>query len=125
MGNEWEYVKECLDTNWVSSVGPFVDRFEKMTAEYLGAEHAVAMVNGTAALHACLILAKIEAGDEVIMPALTFVGTANAAASTKPTRSTISITSDVGGLETELFEPLRCSRGILGRSASATHHTNV
>ena len=79
-GNEWTYVKECLDTGWVSSVGSYVDRFETMIAEQTGAKHAVATVNGTAALHACYVLAGVEAGDEVIVPSLTFVGTANAVA---------------------------------------------
>jgi len=59
-GNEWSYVKECLDTAWVSSVGSFVDRFEKMVAEYAGAKYAVGMVNGTAALHIALLLAGVE-----------------------------------------------------------------
>ena len=77
-GNEWEYVKECLDTGWVSSVGSFVDRFEEMLADVTGARNAVATVNGTAALHVCYMLAGVEPGDEVIVPALTFVGTANA-----------------------------------------------
>jgi len=77
-GNEWEYVKECLDTGWVSSVGKFVDRFENHLAEFTGAKYAVAVVNGTAALHICLKLAGVRAGDEVLMPALTFVATANA-----------------------------------------------
>ena len=77
-GNEWVYVKECLDTGWVSSVGKFVDRFEHDLAEATGARHAVAVVNGTAALHICLQLAGVEPGDEVLMPALTFVATANA-----------------------------------------------
>jgi perosamine synthetase len=77
-GNEWEYVKECLDTNWVSSAGPFVNRFEKLVAEYVGVDHAVAMVNGTAALQLALIVAGIKADDEVIVPALTFVAPANA-----------------------------------------------
>ncbi|OYY94506.1 MAG: aminotransferase DegT [Hydrogenophilales bacterium 28-61-23] len=77
-GNEWAYVKECLDTGWVSSVGKFVDRFEHDLAETTGARHAVAVVNGTAALHICLKLAGVEPGDEVLMPALTFVATANA-----------------------------------------------
>jgi len=77
-GNEWRYIKECLDTNWVSSVGPFVDRFERMMAEYLGAEHAVATVNGTAALHIALLLAGVEPGDEVLVPTLTFISPANA-----------------------------------------------
>ena len=77
-GNEWKYLKECLDTNWVSSVGPFVDRFERMTAEYVGARCAVAAVNGTSALHIALLLAGIEPGDEVVMPSMTFIAPANA-----------------------------------------------
>lgn len=77
-GNEWAYVKECLDTGWVSSVGKFVDRFEENLATYTGVKRAVAVVNGTAALHICLLLAGVKAGDEVLMPALTFVATANA-----------------------------------------------
>lgn len=77
-GNEWRYVKECLDTGWVSSVGKFVDLFEERLAEYTGVKRAVAVVNGTAALHVCLKLAGVEQGDEVMVPALTFVATANA-----------------------------------------------
>lgn len=77
-GREWEYVKECVDTGWVSSSGAFVDRFEAQLADYTGAQRAVAMVNGTAALHVALLLAGVEEGDEVLMPALTFVATANA-----------------------------------------------
>jgi perosamine synthetase len=77
-GNEWVYVKECLDTGWVSSVGSYVDKFEAMLAEYTGVKRAVAVVNGTAALHICLQLAGVEAGDEVLVPALTFVATPNA-----------------------------------------------
>lgn len=77
-GNEWNYVKECLDTGWVSSVGKFVDRFEEMLREFTGAEFAVATVNGTAALHVALLLAGVQPDDEVLVPALTFVATANA-----------------------------------------------
>lgn len=77
-GNEWTYVRECLDTGWVSSVGKFVDRFEDELAAYTGVKRAVAVVNGTAALHVCLILAGVRTGDEVLMPALTFIATANA-----------------------------------------------
>lgn len=77
-GREWEYVKECLDTGWVSSVGKFVDSFEQRLAETCGVRHAVAVVNGTAALHAALLVAGVAHGDEVIVPALTFVATANA-----------------------------------------------
>jgi aminotransferase in exopolysaccharide biosynthesis len=77
-GNEWEYVKECLDSNFVSSVGKFVDRFEAELAAFTGAKHAVAVVSGTAALHIALRLAGVQRDDEVLIPALTFVATANA-----------------------------------------------
>lgn len=79
-GNEWRYAKECLDTGWVSSAGAFVERFEKMLAEFTGARRAVAVINGTAALHICLLAAGVRPGDEVIVPALTFIATANAVA---------------------------------------------
>jgi len=79
-GREWEYVKECLDTGWVSSVGKYVDRFERDLETYTGAKRAIAVANGTAALQVCLQLVGVKRGDEVLMPALTFVATANAAA---------------------------------------------
>ena len=78
VGNEWKYVKECLDSTFVSSVGRFVDRFERDLESFTGAKHAVAVVNGTAALHIALLLAGVKANDEVLVPALTFVATANA-----------------------------------------------
>lgn len=79
-GREWDYVKECLDSTYVSSVGKFVDRFEEELAAYTGARHVVAVVNGTAALHVALRLAGVQPGDEVLIPTLTFVATANAVA---------------------------------------------
>jgi len=77
-GNEWKYIKECLDTNWVSSVGSFVDRFERELAAYVGTKHAVATVNGTAALHIALLVAGVQPGDEVLVSTLTFISPANA-----------------------------------------------
>ena len=77
-GREWSYVKECLDTGWVSSVGKYVDLFEEKLAEYTGVKRAVAVVNGTAALHMSLLAVGVERGEEVLMPALTFIATANA-----------------------------------------------
>lgn len=77
-GNEWNYVKACLDSGWVSSLGRYVDRFEEMLAEYTGVKRAVAVVNGTAGLHTCLKLVGVKHGDEILVPALTFVATANA-----------------------------------------------
>ncbi len=77
-GNEWEYVKECLDSNWVSSAGPFVDRFEQMVADFVGTKHATATVNGTAALHLALLIAGVKPDDEVLISTLTFIAPANA-----------------------------------------------
>ena len=70
-GNEWDYVKECIDTGWVSYVGKYVDSFEEMLADYTGVKKAVAMVNGTAALQIALKLIGVQPGDEVLVPALT------------------------------------------------------
>lgn len=77
-GNEWLYVKECLDTGWVSSVGKYVDQFEEKLAEYTGVKRAIVAVNGTSALHICLKLTGVEANDEVLVPTLTFIATVNA-----------------------------------------------
>ena len=77
MGNEKAYLLECIDTNYVSSVGKFVDQFENMISEFTGSQYAVATVNGTAALHLSLLLSGVNAGDEVITQAITFVATAN------------------------------------------------
>ena len=77
-GNEWRYVKECLDTNWVSSVGAYVDRFEQMVADQAGTKHAVATMNGTAALHVALMVAGVQPEDEVLVSTLTFIAPVNA-----------------------------------------------
>ncbi len=76
-GNEWKYVKDCLDTGWISSVGSYVTKFEQMVAEFAGAKYGVAAVNGTAALHIALMLSGVKQGDYVILPNLTFVASAN------------------------------------------------
>lgn len=76
-GNEWKYIKECLDTGWVSSAGSYVSRFEEMVADYTGAKHAVAAVNGTSALHISLLTCDVKPDDEVIVPTLTFIAPVN------------------------------------------------
>ena len=76
-GREVSYLTECIETGWVSSVGTFVDRFEQELAAFTGSTRAVAVANGTVALHACLRLVGLEPGDEVLVPTLTFVGTVN------------------------------------------------
>jgi len=77
-GNEWKYIKECLDTEWVSSVGKYVDKFESAICSWSGAKYAVACVNGTAALHIALKLVGVTPGDEVIVPTVTFISPVNA-----------------------------------------------
>lgn len=76
-GNEWKYVKDCLDTGWISSVGSYVTKFEQMVADFAGAKYGIAAVNGTAALHISLLLSGVKQHDYVILPNLTFVASAN------------------------------------------------
>jgi perosamine synthetase len=77
-GNEWAYIKECLDTNYVSSVGPFVERFERDIAARVGTRYAVATTTGTAALHVALLIAGVRPDDEVLVSSLTFIAPVNA-----------------------------------------------
>jgi perosamine synthetase len=76
-GNELKYITECLETGWVSSVGAYVDRFEKMSAAFTGTKYAVATSSGTAALHICLVMMGVNDNDYVIAPNITFVATIN------------------------------------------------
>ncbi|HBH00779.1 MAG: aminotransferase DegT [Elusimicrobia bacterium GWA2_69_24] len=77
-GNELKYVTECIETEWVSSAGPFVTRFERDVARYLEIPSAVACINGTAALHTALLLTGVGPEDEVVVPTLTFIAPVNA-----------------------------------------------
>ena len=77
-GNEKDYLNDCIDSTFVSSVGKYVDKFEKELAIYTGAKRAIAVSNGTSALQISLKLAGVVEGDEVLVPSLTFVGTVNA-----------------------------------------------
>ena len=79
-GNELKYVKECIDTEWVSSAGAYVDLFEQEIAKYTSSKYAIACVNGTAALQVALRLAGVESNDEVIVSTLTFIASVNAIA---------------------------------------------
>lgn len=77
-GNELRYVTECVLKNWISSQGRFVTEFESAFAKFCGVKHGIAVSNGTVALHLALVLAGVGPGDEVIVPTLTFIATANA-----------------------------------------------
>ena len=100
-GNEKKYLKECIDTTFVSSVGKFVTQFEKMIAEYTGAKYAIATMNGTAALHMALILSGVKQGEEVITQPLTFVATANAISYTGAKSVFVDVDKDTMGLSPE------------------------
>jgi len=76
-GNEWKYIKECLDGEWVSSAGKYVNKFEENICKFTGAKHAVACVNGTAGLQVALRLAGVKCNDEVIVPSVTFIAPVN------------------------------------------------
>jgi len=77
-GNEWTYIKQCLDSEWVSSAGQYVDRFESEVSKFTGSRYAIACVNGTSALQVALRLVGVESNDEVIVPTLTFIAPVNA-----------------------------------------------
>ena len=99
-GNEWKYVKACLDTGWVSSVGSYVTQFENMVAEFAGVKFGVATSNGTAALHIALMLAGVRQDDYVIVPNVTFVATINSIRYTGA--SPILIDVEKGGWQMDL-----------------------
>lgn len=104
IGNEMKYLQECIETNFVSSVGEFVTRFEKMCAEYTGAKYAVATMNGTAALHIALVLTGVMRDDEVITQPLTFIATANAISYTGAQPVFVDVDKDTMGLSPSAIE---------------------
>jgi perosamine synthetase len=116
-GREWEYVKNCLDTGWVSSVGSYVDRIERDIAGFTGCGHAVATSSGTSALHICLLLAGVDEGDEVLVPTLTFIATANAISYIRAVphfvdSETVSLGVDAGKLDEYLREAAQMIDGV-------------
>ena len=101
IGNERKYLNHAMDTNFVSSVGEYVGKFETMCAEYTGVKYAVATMNGTSALHIALLLADVNFADEVITQSLTFVATANAISYTGAKCVFLDVDKDTMGLSPE------------------------
>ena len=104
VGREREYLNECINSTFVSSVGKFVDRFEVEMARIAGAKFAVAVVNGTEALHVAMLVAGVERGDEVITQPLTFVATANAIAYVGAHHVFVDVDRDTVGLSPDALQ---------------------
>ncbi|MET4560691.1 perosamine synthetase [Lysinibacillus parviboronicapiens] len=103
-GKELEYVTDCIQTGWVSSVGAYVTRFEEDLAQFAGVKRAVAVMNGTAALHIAMKVAGVQANEEVFMPALTFVATANAASYIGAVPHFVDVSEKTLGLDPQKLE---------------------
>jgi perosamine synthetase len=110
VGNELKYVTDCVQTSWISSVGSYVQRFEERFAEFCGTEHAVACSNGTTALHLALLALGVKPGDEVIVPTLTYVATANAVAYCNATPVFVDSESRTWNMDPAKIESLITSR---------------
>lgn len=102
-GNELKYVTDCIETNWVSSVGSYVDRFEKDLADFTGTKYAVSTVNGTAALHISMLLSGVIQNDYVIVPNITFIASVNAITYLKASPILIDIDAKTWQMDLELL----------------------
>ncbi|MEY9878679.1 LegC family aminotransferase [Bradyrhizobium sp. USDA 328] len=120
---ERELVIDCIDTNWVSSAGKYVTRFEEMVAAATGSRHAVAIVNGTAALHAALVLEGVEPNDEVLLPSITFVATANAVSHAGAVPHFVDSTWDTLGLDPRALEAHLDAIAVRRNGAWVNKHT--
>ena len=120
-GKEWEYVKQCLDTGWISTAGSFVDRFEVEFAKYLEVDGAVSVVNGTAALHTALQLLGVETDDLVIMPNVTFVASANAISYLGASPLLIDIDKNSWQMDLDLLESFLSTDCKLDSSKTLVH----
>lgn len=103
-GNEWKYVKDCLDSAWISSSGTYVNKFEEAIQKYTGAKYAVACINGTAGLQISLILAGVTKDDIVLAPNLTFVATLNSISYTQAQTILIDSCEDSWQMDVDLIE---------------------
>lgn len=109
-GNELKYISDCITSGWVSSKGTYVNRFENSFAQYCGCQHGVATFNGTIALHLLLTALNIGSGDEVIVPTLTFVSTANAVVYTGATPVFVDSDPNTWGIDPSNIEAAITSR---------------
>ena len=103
-GNEWNYVKDCLDTGWISSTGAYVNQFEQAVADFAGAKYGVACMNGTVGLHIAQVVAGVQASDYVITPNITFIATLNAIKYTGASPILIDVSPNTWQMDLTLLE---------------------
>ena len=103
-GNEWQYVKDCIDTGWISSAGAYVNKFEEAIQNYTGVKHAIACMNVTAGLQVSLNLAGVSSNDIVIAPNLTFVATINAISYSGAEIALIDVCEDSWQMDIDLLQ---------------------
>ena len=103
-GNEWKYVKNCLDTGWISSAGTYVNQFEVMVADFVGAKYGIACMNGTVGLHIAQIIAGVSSSDYVLTPNVTFIATLNSIKYTGAHPILIDVCPDSWQMDLDLLE---------------------
>ncbi|MBU3659565.1 MAG: LegC family aminotransferase [Flavobacteriales bacterium] len=126
-GNEWKYVKDCLDTGWISSAGSYVNQFEQMVADFVGAKYGVACMNGTVGLHISQLLAGVTADDYVIAPNITFIATLNAIKYTGATPILIDVNPSNWQMDLDLLENYLATNTFLKETESGvfSFHTTT
>jgi perosamine synthetase len=131
-GNERKYVLDCLDTNWISSNGKYIAKFEEAFAEFCGVKHAIAANNGTTALHLALVALGLQPGEEVLIPTVTYIATANAVRYCGATPILVDVCADTMNIDPALIERMITprTRGIIpvhlyGHPADMTALTEI
>ncbi len=103
-GNEWDYVKECIETGWVSSAGSYVTTFENKVAEYAGSQYGITAVNGTSGLHLAMHMLGVNEDDHVLVPNITFIASANAAVYTNAEPIFLDVDPNTWQLDLDILE---------------------
>ena len=123
-GHEWQYLEEAFRSNWIAPNGPFIERFERCFAEYVGVKHAVAVSAGTAALHLALRLLEIQPGDEVLCSDFTFIASVSPVVHERATPVFIDSEPRTWNMDPALLVEVlsdRARRGTLPRAVIVVH----
>ena len=123
-GNEWKYVKDCLDTGWVSSAGSYVTKFENMVAQYAGAKYGIACVNGTSGLHLSMHIHDVKLGDHLIVPNITFIASANAASYTYAKPIFIDVDPETWQMDLDLLDRFLSTKTEMRQNVCYLKSTN-